>query len=272
MPDFVKNLFSGPVIKGLGGFITVATAVIGTLVGLGVIHGSGGGQDQLAAAAVKTSDAGSSRIDLSRTIRAGSTVVEQQAKGEFDYRAVVGKLDYTDGSKQILLRPYIYELLPDQTIWCQYDLSALGPGLFFGAITGFKNDPGAVLVNLKESGSSKKVGEETIFGVVTTHYAGYVDLARLSQRESNPDIRKLIQEFQTYNSGKLPVDVWVGSDDLVRRIKTAFDVPGEPYGLSGRVHIGATFDLSNFGIKVSVKPPPASMTAPGGKQGCPDAP
>jgi hypothetical protein len=257
-----------PLAKGIGAAVTTAGTVAGILAALGVVPFDGS-KNALAAAAVKTSDAGSSRVDLSKTIRADSRVDSSQAAGVFDYRAQIGRLNYTNGQKQIFLKPYVYEFgVSKQPVWCEYDLSGLGPGFLFGAITGFRNDPGAALINLKESGTYKKVGKESLFGVVTTHYAGNVELAKLEEREADPTVLNLMREFSAYNQGRLPVDVWVGPDEFVRRLGTAFALPVK----SGRAHIEAIFDLSHYGIAVAVKRPPRSGIAAGGTKGCPNTP
>jgi hypothetical protein len=227
--------------------------------------GGNGGRDRLAAAANNTTDAGSSKLDVSSTARSGSHTTSDHARGEFDYRAEIGKLEHSPSElKEIFLRPYFYQRLPSKRVWCEYDLSVLGRGFLFGALTGFKDDPSAAIVNLEESGSHRKVGEETLFGISTTHYAGYVDLARLAQREKDPAIQQLLRRFRSTNGNRLAVEVWLSADNLLRQLQTSFDIPGRPQ----KVHVEATFSFFEYGITVSVKRPPRSRTVREGERGC----
>jgi hypothetical protein len=175
--------------------------------------------------------------------------------------AEVGYLDYTNGFKQILAKPYVYQRLPNSRVWCQYDLSSLGPGFLFGALTGFKSDPAAALMNLEKSGDYEDKGDEKRFGVETTRYAGHVDLDQLGKRIADPARRKLLREFAADNDNELPVQVWLGKDELPRRIATSFSVD--------TVAVRASFDFSRFGVSVKTKQPPQSETAEGGTPGCP---
>jgi hypothetical protein len=254
------------------GAFAAAVAIVGLLGGLqqlGVLPFGGGSKDHLENAITKIRDAGSSRIDFARTARSPSGVTSEQAQGEFDYRAGTGELNFTSGLREIFLKPYLYEFgASRQPVWCKYDLSVLGPGFLFGAVTGFQNDPGAALVNLKQNGSYKKVGEEPLFNIPTTHYSGHVDLKSLLDQARDPAIRPLLRQFSSFNSGKLPVDVWLNSDDAVQRLSASFDV----VGTQGRVHFNATFDFSRYGVAVRVRQPPRSKIAEAGKEGCPEMP
>jgi hypothetical protein len=221
----------------------------------------------------KAVGAGSARVDLARTVSNGSTRVVGQAQGAFDFRSESGELRYTDGVVQIFRKPYVYEAFPKpKGVWCRYDLSALGPGFLFGALTGFKNDPAAALSNLRDFGTYKKVGEERVFGIKTKHYSGHIDLGRLLEATTEAQIRPLIRQFSLQNGGELPIDVWVRRDYLVSRLGTSFDVPGAEYGLDGEVHIDATYDFSDFNVRVAVSAPRTSKVADPGKRGCPQVP
>ncbi len=253
----------------------VAATVIGLLAALqelGVIS-IRGEEDALAAAAANTSDAGSATVDLSRTFHTEQGVVEDNAHGAFDFRAEVGFLDHASGLKQRFVKPYLYQQgLAAEGLWCQYDLSVLGQGFLFGAITGFENDPGLALTNLEEHGSYDEVGTETVFGITATHYSGYIELGQLVEQTENPKTRELLEQFSQYNAGRIPLDVWISSDDYVRRLATSFEVPGEEFGLSGRTKVEATFEFSQFGEEVDVKAPSSERVSPAGSNGCPPLP
>jgi hypothetical protein len=253
-----------------GGIVTFVAAVLGIFVALNQlgIGPFGETESALAAAAHKTSDAGSATLDLAETIQIGSKVAEVQLNGKADFRASIASLESPDGkTKQRLLKPYAYILgIADDEVWCQYDLSVLGQGFLFGALTGFDSDPGKALVNLDEFGTYEEVGHEKLFGVDTTHYSGHIELSQVVAAEKDPERRKELQAFTESNS-ELPVDVWISSEDFVRRITTSYDVPASA---SERAHVDVTFDFSDFGIDVEVKRPPGSETASPGERGCPE--
>jgi hypothetical protein len=157
------------------------------------------------------------------------------------------------------------------SIWCKYDLSSLGRGFLFGALTGFKDDPGQALVNLKERGNYEERGDETLFGINTTHYAGSLDLAKVSEQEKDPFIREALSALSAGNRGKLPVEVWLSSDNVLRRMHATFNLPPDGDSDSGAIRVELTFDFSDYGIKVRPpKPPKESRVVEPGTHGCPN--
>jgi hypothetical protein len=266
------------VAKAIAGCVLFVSAVVGlfgTLVALSVVDNPfESTTDRLTKGGRELSDAGSAKVNISRIIRSGSNHVTDTGQGTVDFRGETGQLSFSSGVRQIFMRPYLYQAAPATPgVWCEYDLSVLGPGFLWGALTGFQNDPGTAVRNLKELGDSEEVGDEVLFGFPVTHYAGHIDLNKLLERTQDPELRQLLREFSSLNGGKLPLEVWLGKvDDRVLQLASRFDVPGAPYGLSGRVNVNATLGFSQFGAKVSVRRPPASKTAQSGKRGCPAVP
>lgn len=258
------------VAKGIGGVAGFLATLVTILLFLGW-DPFDGGESALAAAATKTSDAGSARVVLARTIRFGESSVLDQAQGAIDFRAEIANLDHNNGLRQLFRKPFLYQRYPspNEPVWCQYDLSILGRGFLFGSLTGFENDPAAALRNLEDNGSYEKVGDEVLFGISTTHYTGHVELPRLLEGEEDEAVRALLEKFGEYNDDRLLVDVWVSPDDFVRRLGTSFDVPGEDYGASGIVHVDATFDFDDYGTSVDAVLPPQEEIAQPGTHDCP---
>jgi hypothetical protein len=252
--------------KAFSSLVGIAS-IVGTLVALGVIAPVD--ENPLEVAADRTTEAGSSRVYLKRTIGDGSTTREEEATGELDYHAEAGWLTYVSGPAadagvRILIRkPFVYELglLPER-VWCAYDLRTTAFSLF-GVATGFSADPAEALVNLKESGTYQRIGEEELPGRRAVHYQGSVDLAKLRQRELDPHLAKLIGEFASAQGlSTFGVDVWVGPDDLVSRLKLTY----------GSL---ATLDwtFSHYGTQVAEEAPPSGEEiAVSGERGCPAEP
>lgn len=269
-----RRFISKPVLKGIGGFASFVGTVVGILAAFS-IPPFGGTENALAAAAKKATDAGSARIDLSETIQSGSRTVSVGARGPFDFRAGEGVFDLSNppGSRLVLRKPFLYlrGIATQKDTWCRYDLSRLGSGFNFGAVTGFSPDPAQALENLRHSKDTKKVGKEQLFGVESEHYHGTVNLedaARRSDEQTRDQLLKMIHEAHITS---IPVDVWVSQDGLVQRIRTAFSqlaVPGS--GSSGKVTVDVTMDFSKFGVNVVAPQPPEAKTAGPNTAGCPN--
>ena len=221
----------------------VTASVVGILAAFGVIGSSGSSPGPLASAVAKTADAGSSRVHTAFEVRSKKRVDIVTGTGMYDYRADLGHMDYSDGTTSIIRWPIMYfsGIPGTRAKWCAYDVSDVGG--FFGAMTGFQNDPGAALVNLTENGTYKEVGNERIFGDLTTHYAGTVDLKRLSRKEPNKALLDFFEEGGPANDYKLPVDVWLREDELVQRMGTSYDAPAKGGGESQRPDLGQPFGL-----------------------------
>ncbi|MEU8503618.1 hypothetical protein AB0C40_02580 [Streptomyces brevispora] len=108
---------------------------------------------------------------------------------------------------------------------------------------------------LLASGDVKKVGQEDIRGVATTHYSGTVDVAELTAKNSELDAAQLAAfKKQLKDSGITTekVDIWVdGNDLLVKKTERGRMKTGE---------LNSTMFYSDYGTKVSVERPPASDT------------
>ena len=264
------------VIVSLVTFLSALVGLLAALIALSVVDNPFESKiDQLARAGAQLSDAGSARVNIARVIRTSSG--GQQAdtgSGSFDFRGESGTVKYASGLKQIFRRPYLFQTTPDLgKTWCKYDVSQLGSGFLFGAMTGFESDPGAAVGNLDDNGESEKIGDEILFGIPASHYSGYLHLDKLRGQTPDPRIRELIDVLGRLNDGKLRLEVWVGkSDDRVLQLASRFDVPGADYGLEGRVNIDATISFSRHGLDVVVEPPPSVRIAGPGDRGCPVTP
>jgi len=145
--------------------------------------------------------------------------------------------------------------------WLEVDLNqlnaantggSLGPALAINQ----NADPAQQVRLLLTSANLKKVGLETVDGVSTTHYAGDVDPAKMLQQQTasklSPDeIQKLQSSLQTAGISSEHIDLWLDSAGLPAETKVSADSS-----------MGAlTFDehLSDWGVPVSITPPPADQ-------------
>ncbi|MFD6424201.1 hypothetical protein [Streptomyces sp. NPDC060198] len=109
--------------------------------------------------------------------------------------------------------------------------------------------------SLLASGTIKKIGEENVRGVATTHYSGTVDVAALSEKTAGLDAAQL-EEFkeQLDKTGitKETVDLWVDENDLLIKQTSSAD--------SANGAVNSTSFFSDYGSAVSVAQPPAGDT------------
>ena len=108
----------------------------------------------------------------------------------------------------------------------------------------------------------------SIRGVDTTHYQATLDLGKAIDRaEVPPALREKLEQLLTpqgADAPKLPADVWVDGDGLVRRIRLHLDL-GSFLGAAGNGDSAAapsmtvSMDLYDFGAPVNVVAPPADQ-------------
>jgi hypothetical protein len=145
--------------------------------------------------------------------------------------------------------------------WLKADLSKLSgvPGLSSLADSPTTSDPGQALQELESvSGHVANLGRQRVDGVETTHYQANLSLDRLlgtvpaSERGLMRQVISTLQ--QAMPTGAIPVDVWVDSQHLVRRMTTTLDLslPAGP-----NLQETATVDLGDYGPQPRPATPPS---------------
>lgn len=160
--------------------------------------------------------------------------------------------------------PQLSQLLGAGRKWLRIDAAkvAKAAGLDVSALTQPGQDPTQALRQLKTVGADvEKVGREDVRGVETMRYRATVDLRRypaLAPAADRAAAREAIERLiELTGASKIPVDVWIGEDDRVRRVtqKLSFKDAGGPTTVEQR------FELYDFGTKVDIKIPPRSQVA-----------
>ncbi|MFF8725582.1 hypothetical protein ACF073_03685 [Streptomyces sp. NPDC015171] len=143
--------------------------------------------------------------------------------------------------------------------WLKYsydDLAKLG-----GASGSYMKDqiqnatPNQSVKMLLASGDVKKVGEETIEGVGTTHYSGTVDVADLAGKTSGlsaDQLSALKKQLSQAGVTTDTVDIWINDQDLLVKKTEKADTA------NGRM-TNTTF-YTDYGVKVAAEAPPAGDT------------
>jgi len=227
-------------------------------------HGSGGVSLSASVAVLqavrKTVDAGSEHVSLTTTVNAGAQSLSLAGAGDFNTKNGVGSLratfavagvrstldEVTSGSKVYVRSPFFATILRHGKRWLFVDVgtarSVFGPA----ASSILAQDPSAIIAELEALGSVKDVGSEEVGGTKTTHYEATITDSKLL----GPSI---------------PIDVWVGADGYVRKLR----VTASSSSSKQRLKTAVTMNLSNYGKTVHVSTPPASATVDASKVSIP---
>ena len=181
---------------------------------------------------------------------------------------IVGAFDKSDLSTQVITdhftvyvhSPQLSQLLGAGRRWVKIDAAEVSrsAGIDVSALTRSGQDPTQAVRQLEAVGADvETIGRERVRGVSTTHYRATVDLRRYADLVPPADraavrasIDRLVEQIGT---STVPVDVWIGKDALVRRLKQTLSlaVPG------GRTAIEQRFEFYDFGTDVDIALPAA---------------
>lgn len=249
---------------------TALTACGGDAVALGPV----------AEAATKTAAAKSMRLELTMrmtapefgaqpvTINATGVSAGERSAMTMRMPAVqgiaLGEIETrSDGLVLYLRMPFLQQAAPQLKPWIKVDLRNAGKdlGLDFEALLELsrQTDPTKALEFLRAAGEVEEVGAATVRGTETTHYRGIVDLARFAEQledeqGSEAAARSLRKVIELTGKSTMPLELWIDSDSLVRRMtwqQTTVAAEG-----AAPTKVAATMDLFDYGADVDVVIPP----------------
>jgi hypothetical protein len=220
--------------------------------------------DPVAKAADTTTKAGSEHVEFLGVSGVQGQKIRMTGSGDFRNDPQLGHMTirFTAGAKTgeitevmkgwriYMTSPLFARQLPQGKKWMSLDLQKAGKaaGIDFSSLSA--QTPGQTLEQLKASGDVRKVGTETIDGVETTHYTATLDPAKIP---NGAKLQKLT------GASYQPIDVWIDSDDHVRRLHMA-------YSMSGSATAGVemsnemTMTFSDYGKNVDVSVPTDAET------------
>jgi hypothetical protein len=143
--------------------------------------------------------------------------------------------------------------------WLKFDMSRLLGAMGLGSLpTG--TDPSQFVDYLRAvSSSTTRVGSAVVRGVDTTHYHAVIDLARypdlVPQSQRAAAARGISTLEDAVGGHSLPIDVWIGHDNLVRRISLGF----AECVANQRLRVGMTMDLYDYGPQKPTNVPSADQ-------------
>ena len=223
-------------------------------------------RDVVAAAAAKTSDAGSSRVAFEVTATPFGRDVTVSGQGTFDYEAARGRIELDAASllagsrlEVRIVDSRIFVRVPAALAWTPgaKPWVAVGDGsLDAYGLGGLRQDPGQLLSLLRASSTKvAETGTAVVRGTETTRYVAQVELTRALQANADAlgltasereALRRAADELRGRSARQtLPVVVFVDGEGLVRRL-TLRDADGS-----------VSVDFWDFGADVDVEAPPA---------------
>ena len=158
--------------------------------------------------------------------------------------------------------PALAFFVPGGRAWASIPLDRLATATLGGVLpqlAGTPTDPWQQIAALQGIREARVVGPEPVDGTPATHYAAVVDLLATpaaSDPVQRPAVDRLVAQIGT---NRLPVEVFVDQEGLVRRVVqtvTAPDRPGRP-----ATSTAVTVTLTEHGLPVTVTPPPADQVA-----------
>ncbi len=175
---------------------------------------------------------------------------------------------FVPGSVYMKLPPQLASKIPGGKPWLLINLSQLGkaagiPGLgSLASGSSSLNNPAQYVDYLRAaaSGTVRNLGTATVDGVSTTHYHAIIDLSKLPSvvpASSRAAVQQLVAALRQRGSAtQLPMDAWIDSAHLVRRVVTSYSEPVNGQQVSVTVQV----DLTQFGPQPAPTVPPASQT------------
>jgi hypothetical protein len=127
-------------------------------------------------------------------------------------------------------------------------------------------DPSAFLGFFAGAVEVKEAGSDRVKGVATIRYEGTIDLAKVlsgfakvvGEDVDEEQLRRGLQQLKAIGLGKIPFEVWIDDEGLLRKERLTMDmgmIPGAPEDAG--MEIEATF--SDYGDPVDIEPPPRSQ-------------
>jgi hypothetical protein len=228
----------------------------------------------------RTQDSGSARISLDISIGTQSTsgatnAITEHGSGAFAFAHKQGQLSISIpplGNAQIeilVTGNAVYEKLPAQfgaalshgKPWVKFDLSALGAFSSANPYLGTSSNPTQSLdYLLGVSNDVRVVGTDTIRGTQTTHYKLVLDLKKAAERLPAVSRRLFERVVSVFGTSGVPADVWADSHGRLRKFDLQLSITPKAGPAAGKnIRVSESLELYDFGVKVSVSPPPASQ-------------
>lgn len=232
----------------------------------------------MAAASRNTVNAKTVKLSLSATTKTGVSVIS--GDGAYEFKTNRGRFNLTTVSGtgvDIVITPQtVYVKVPNKTAegktfvrLTEADLTAAAASTNAGTVqlaqllnqTRSQVDPRSTLDALGDNVPNlRKVGEQKIRGVATTHFRGRVDLSDKAIAAAPESKKAALQAARnSFGPAGYPVEVWLDKDGRVRRVQYALTAGTGAQQQSTTVRL----DLYGFGAKSGIVIPSAAEVGDG---------
>jgi hypothetical protein len=239
--------------------------------------------DPVASAATKTAETRSARVAFHANMSLeGIGGVSFSGSGVFDGKSRSGALnmkfnmpqaaqtqlganptmnmifDGSDGLTLYMRSPMFDRQLPAGS-WIKMDLEKLAKqqGIDMSQLMNANQaDPSQTLAMLSASKDARVMNYDRVRGVFTTHYQLNLDLKRLAK--GNKAMGKSLEQLRDMTDvDSFPAEAWIDKQGNVRKLTIDMSL-NAPTG--GELRMTMTEELYDFGVNVTIQPPPASQT------------
>jgi hypothetical protein len=166
-------------------------------------------------------------------------------------------VDGSDGLIMYMRSPMFDRQLPAGS-WVKMDLEKLAKkqGIDMSQLMNANQaDPSQTLAMLRASKDAHVMNYDRVHGVLTTHYMLKLDLERLAKE--NTSMSKSIEQLMDMTDAEsFPAEAWIDDKGNVRKLKIDMSMSA-PTG--GEIKMTMTEELYDFGVNVTIQPPPASQ-------------
>lgn len=238
--------------------------------------------DPVAKAATKTAETESARVAFQANMSMeGIGGVSFSGSGVFDGKSRSGALnmkfnmpqaaqtqlggnptmnmifDGSDGFVLYMRSPMFDKQLPAGS-WVKMDLEQLAKkqGIDMSQLMNANQaDPSQTLAMLTASKDAHVMNYDRVHGVLTTHYMLSLDLKRMAK--ANKAMSKSLEQLMDMTDvDSFPAEAWIDDQGNVRKMKIEMSM-NAPTG--GELKMTMTEELYDFGVNVTIQPPPASQ-------------
>lgn len=119
-----------------------------------------------------------------------------------------------------------------------------------------QGNPAETLKQLEKAGEIKSSKKEQLNGEQTTHYQVIVDVKKAIAAQSDPDMKKMLEEATKAGLTEYPMDLWLNSDNLP--VKMAMNIPTKDPTSGKTVNAEISMEYTDWGKPVTIEAPPAS--------------
>lgn len=244
---------------------TIALFLFG-VVGAATVRPSSGEESRLVSAAAATTRTGTARASIELVMSFGGNEVVAEGEGLVDFAAerasmtmdmpaAGGTMRMIADGKLVYMQGATYQAIAQGKPWVAMDTARMGTSPLSGMSTSAGGaDVLSSLRALQDKGvvrQVREVGTDEVRGVRTVKYEGEFDPEALvdSMSGATKEVREALRQVRMDSAS---MAVWVGDDDLVRRMTSTFSLSMQ----GTEMNMSMTMDLFDFGIPVQIEVPP----------------